>query len=48
MVRLIAERVPGAAFVVLPTTAHLVNAERLTIFNETLARHLEGAERHHA
>ncbi|MGH3435623.1 MAG: 3-oxoadipate enol-lactonase [Sciscionella sp.] len=40
MVRAIAEGIPGAEFVVVPKSAHLLNAERSDIVNAALAAHL--------
>lgn len=43
MVRAIADGIPGAAFHVVPATAHLLNAERPGDVNDLLAAHLAAA-----
>jgi 3-oxoadipate enol-lactonase len=45
MVRLIADRIPGATLVVVPEAAHLVNAERPEAVNDALASHLDRSSR---
>lgn len=41
MVRVIADGIPGASFVVIPDAAHLVNAEQPDAINAALAKHLK-------